>query len=327
MRKKIAAFMLAAILLTGCVPAIIQSPQSTHNSSTSSATTATTTSTTTATVPSLTEPATTAPAPTTNPTTAPAPTIVPTTAPVLNGWQDADGNRYYYVSGKPITGWQEIDGTQYYFREDGRMARGKVVLSDTETRYFTSSGKEILLVNPWNALPADYTVKTITYTYNRSVAEICYQPLCQMIADCEAATNRVVVQSAYRTQDDQIYLYENKVSWLMRQGLSREQAEIKAGKVIAIPGTSEHQLGLAVDLADITYSNLDEAQENTPVQKWLMEHCWEYGFILRYPNGKTEKTGIIYEPWHYRYVGMELAMELRDSGLCLEEYLEQLTEE
>jgi len=246
---------------------------------------------------------------------------------VLNGWQDADGNRYYYVSGKPITGWQEIDGTQYYFREDGRMARGKVVLSDTETRYFTSSGKEILLVNPWNALPADYTVKTITYTYNRSVAEICYQPLCQMIADCEAATNRVVVQSAYRTQDDQIYLYENKVSWLMRQGLSREQAEIKAGKVIAIPGTSEHQLGLAVDLADITYSNLDEAQENTPVQKWLMEHCWEYGFILRYPNGKTEKTGIIYEPWHYRYVGMELAMELRDSGLCLEEYLEQLTEE
>ena len=83
-------------------------------------------------------------------------------------------------------------------------------------------------------------------------------------------------------------------------------------------------MGLAVDLVDRNYQQLDESQENTPAQKWLMEHCWEYGFILRYPNSKSEITGIIYEPWHYRYVGVEEALKIRDSGLCLEEYLESL---
>ncbi len=311
MGKKITLVLLAVLMLAGCSG---QATGKTGSSTTAPSTVPTTAPTTVTTTVSTTVPTT-------------APTTVPTTAPILEGWQDMGGNRYFYVSGVPMTGWQEIEGTQYYFREDGRMARGKVVFSEDETRYFTSAGKEILLVNPWNLLPEDYTVKTISYTYNRSVAEICYEPLCRMIADCEAATNKVTVRSAYRTNSDQVYLYENKVKSLMNQGLSRAEAETEAAKVVAIPGTSEHQLGLAVDLTDASYDKLNEQQEKTPVQQWLMAHCWEYGFILRYPNGKTEKTGIIYEPWHYRYVGVELAMEMKDSGLCLEEYLEQLTQE
>ena len=94
-----------------------------------------------------------------------------------------------------------------------------------------------------------------------------------------------------------------------------------AGKVVAVPGTSEHELGLAVDIADMNHQLLDESQEDTEVQKWLLEHCWEYGFILRYPTGKSDITDIIYEPWHYRYVGREDAEQIRALDVCLEEYL------
>ncbi len=248
---------------------------------------------------------------------------------ITTGWVDEGNNRYYFgEDGIMHTGWLEQDGVRYFFRDDGRMGKGKVAVSDTEYKYFTAKGEEILLVNPWNFAPEGYTVKTITYTYNRSVAEICYQPLCDMINDCKAATKGgIVVRSAFRTHADQVYLYNNKVQYYMNTGLSREEAKREAGKIIAVPGTSEHELGLAVDLADASYNKLNEEQEKTPVQQWLMAHCWEYGFILRYPNNKSEVTGIVYEPWHYRYVGVELALELRDSGLCLEEYLDQLTEE
>ena len=93
--------------------------------------------------------------------------------------------------------------------------------------------------------------------------------------------------------------------------------------VVALPGTSEHQTGLALDIVDAGYQELDEAQENTPVQQWLMRNSWRYGFILRYPTGKSNITGIIYEPWHYRYVGRDAARAIYESGLCLEEYLER----
>ena len=105
------------------------------------------------------------------------------------------------------------------------------------------------------------------------------------------------------------------------QGYSEENARTEAGKVVAVPGTSEHQLGLAVDIVDIENQILDEDQEKTAVQKWLMKNSWRYGFILRYPNDKSNITGIIYEPWHYRYVGKEAAKEIYDLDVCLEEYL------
>ena len=98
-------------------------------------------------------------------------------------------------------------------------------------------------------------------------------------------------------------------------------AETEAGRQVAVPGTSEHQLGLAVDIVDLDHQLLDESQEQTAVQQWLMANSWRYGFILRYPTAKTETTGIIYEPWHYRYVGQEAAAEIYQQGVCLEEYI------
>ena len=115
---------------------------------------------------------------------------------------------------------------------------------------------------------------------------------------------------------------ENKIKRLMKEeGYSRAVAAEIAKESVAVPGTSEHQLGLAVDIVADGYYVLDYTQAKTATQAWLMEHCWEYGFILRYPENTTEITGIIYEPWHYRYVGTEVSLELRDLGITLEEYL------
>lgn len=177
------------------------------------------------------------------------------------------------------------------------------------------------LVNPWNALPEDCTIETVTLKNGLQVDERCCPDLQIMMDDCRAAGLSPIICSAYRTQKKQEQLFHNKVERLIEQGYSESEAETEASKVVAVPGTSEHQLGLAVDIADANHQALDETQEDTEVQKWLMAHSWEYGFILRYPNDKNEITGIIYEPWHYRYVGREDAEQIHALGVCLEEYL------
>lgn len=131
-----------------------------------------------------------------------------------------------------------------------------------------------------------------------------------------------MICSSYRTQAKQQELYENKLQRLIEEGYSYENAVTEAGTVVAVPGTSEHQTGLALDIVDASYQILDQGQEDTLVQQWLIEHSWEYGFVLRYPNAKSEITGIIYEPWHYRYVGREAAREMTELDLCLEEYVD-----
>ena len=180
----------------------------------------------------------------------------------------------------------------------------------------------LMLVNPRNPLPEDYTLTLAELKNGLSVDERCYPDLRAMMDACREAGLSPVICSAYRTWEYQEGLFQNRVSALMAQGYSEASAEAEAGRSVAVPGTSEHQLGLAVDIVDMGNQHLDESQEGTAVQKWRMEHCWEYGFILRYPSGKSELTGIIYEPWHYRYVGREDAERIHALGVCLEEYLE-----
>ena len=182
---------------------------------------------------------------------------------------------------------------------------------------------QLLLVNRWHSLPEDYSVQLVELRNGFQVDERCYPDLQDMMDDCRAEGLSPVICSAYRTREYQERLYRAETERWLARGYSQENAGAEAGKSVAVPGTSEHQLGLAVDIVDISNQHLDASQENTAVQKWLMEHSWEYGFILRYPNDKSEITGIIYEPWHYRYVGREYAEELHRLGLCLEEYLER----
>ena len=179
----------------------------------------------------------------------------------------------------------------------------------------------LLLVNRWNPMPEAYAVTLKKLPNGLQVDERVYDDLTAMLTDCQKAGLRPVVCSAYRTKQTQTRLHNNKIARLQAAGYSKEAAVREAGRWVAVPGTSEHQTGLAVDLVASSYQVLDRKQEQTAEQKWLMEHCWEYGFILRYPSDKSAVTGIGYEPWHYRYVGRETSKAIQDSGLCLEEYL------
>lgn len=179
----------------------------------------------------------------------------------------------------------------------------------------------LILVNPWNPVPADYEPELVSLSDGTLVAASCRDDLRELLKACRAAGCAPYICSAYRTHEYQTQLFENKVARLMATGLDEASARVEAAKVVALPGTSEHELGLALDIIDSGYPRLDEGQEDTPTQRWLMENSWRYGFILRYPEGKSAVTGIIYEPWHYRYVGREAAAEIYQSGLCFEEWL------
>lgn len=180
---------------------------------------------------------------------------------------------------------------------------------------------QLRLVSAAHPLPEDFEVPELTKLKGgHAIDSRVYPALQQMIDDCRAAGLNPVICSSYRTHDKQEELFRKKVNTLRKQGYSQEEAETEAARWVARPGTSEHETGLAVDIVDKSYQLLDEKQEQTPVQQWLMAHCAEYGFILRYPVEKSDLTGIGYEPWHYRYVGVEAAKAITEQGLCLEEY-------
>ena len=131
-----------------------------------------------------------------------------------------------------------------------------------------------------------------------------------------------VLTSAYRSHSYQRMLFEEKADEYVISGYGREEAEREAASIVARPGTSEHQLGLAADIVSENYPYLEEGFGNSDEAKWLRENCAEYGFILRYAYDKTDITGIIHEPWHFRYVGTQVARFIMENDLCLEEFLE-----
>lgn len=181
----------------------------------------------------------------------------------------------------------------------------------------------LILVNPWNPLPEDHSISLTELRNDHAIDERAYPDLQAMMDAARAEGLYPLICSSYRTQETQQRLYDQKVSQYLAAGYSREVAEAEAGKWVAFPGTSEHQTGLAVDIVASGYQILDEQQERTAEQQWLMKNSYKYGFILRYPTAKSDITGINYEPWHYRYVGKEAAKEIYEKGLCLEEYLER----
>ena len=144
----------------------------------------------------------------------------------------------------------------------------------------------------------------------------------EMLADAKKAGLHIDICSAYRSVERQEQVFGESMKERVKDGMSYWDAFNETALNVAIPGTSEHALGLALDLISNQYTELDERQETTAEAKWLKENCHKYGFILRYPPDKTNITGIIYEPWHYRYVGVEDATEIMKLGITLEEYLQ-----
>ena len=230
--------------------------------------------------------------------------------PMAVGWLELDGNRYFFLDdGLMYTGWLQIGEYSYYLREDGTAAVGPTVI-DGQTHYFSPKGIEVILVNGLNPVPDYYEMDLVNVVDYHDVDSRCYDALMQMLADCNAAGIEYVFNSAYRTLAEQTAILGLRTQEHMEEfGLEFTEAREKALETVAVPGTSEHHLGLAVDLLG------DEAIP------WFREHCWDYGFIVRYTEEKESITGIVDEPWHFRYVGKEVSLDMKDSGLCLEEYL------
>lgn len=181
----------------------------------------------------------------------------------------------------------------------------------------------LMLVNQSHPMEDGYVPELANIDDSHQVDARVLEPLQNMLKAASDEGYSLYVCSAYRSVDRQKELFNESMIDYVNQGKTYYEAAIETAKSIAWPGESEHATGLAMDIVSSDYAGLDEKQGETDDQKWLMEHCYEYGFILRYPKDKLEDTGIIYEPWHYRYVGVEAALEIRDQGVTLEEYLDE----
>ncbi len=202
-----------------------------------------------------------------------------------------------------------------------------IVRTDSQTKLLTDVSEKsadnsdetawsLILVNRWNLIPDDYEVELTQLSNGKSVDTRIYPALQEMFDDARADGIYPVVASGYRTAEQQQSLLDKKIAEYEANGYSSSEAKKEAEMWVAIPGTSEHQLGIAVDInADGVHS------PGYKVYDWLNRNGYKYGFILRYPPEKSDITSVTHEPWHYRYVGIKAATEMHESGLCLEEYL------
>lgn len=181
---------------------------------------------------------------------------------------------------------------------------------------------KLILVNDANPLPDGYVPQLSTLSNELEFDSRAIGYLEDMLAAAKKDGYELVVCSGYRSVEFQSELFEQQVEKQQAQGELNYAEAVEAAKtVVTYPGHSEHNLGLAADIVCKNYQLLDDGFANRPEAKWLMDHCAEYGFILRYPEDKMDVTGVIYESWHFRYVGQESASYIMDHGLCLEEYL------
>ena len=186
----------------------------------------------------------------------------------------------------------------------------------------------MVLVNHTNKMPDDYTFDTkecgSATAVNKTLQTVACDAFLEMQKAAAADGVTVWMQSGYRSVKYQTSLYERKTKYYLDKGYDNATAREKAAAVVNPPGYSEHNCGLAADLNSPEHTGLDEGFEKTAAFRWLCEHAGDYGFILRYPKDAEDKTEIIYEPWHWRYVGVENAAKINASGLCFEEYIETL---
>lgn len=186
----------------------------------------------------------------------------------------------------------------------------------------------MVLVNHTNKMPDDYTFDTkecgSATAVNKTLQTVACDAFLSMQKAAAADGVTVWMQSGYRSVKYQTSLYERKTKYYLDKGYDNATAKEKAAAVVNPPGYSEHNCGLAADLNSPEHTGLDEGFEKTAAFRWLCEHAGDYGFILRYPKDAEDKTEIIYEPWHWRYVGVENAAKINVSGLCFEDYIETL---
>lgn len=180
---------------------------------------------------------------------------------------------------------------------------------------------ELILVNRQYPLDTKYKPELKEIAEGYSVDGRILEDTKKMLSDAAEAGLKMHIVSAYRSPDDQKTVFNNTMQDWINQGDTYLDAYNETRKSVALPGQSEHATGLALDIVSEENQELDESQADTKEAKWLAENCYKYGFILRYPLDKSEITGVVFEPWHYRYVGKDAAKKIMDKGVTLEEYL------
>jgi D-alanyl-D-alanine carboxypeptidase len=185
---------------------------------------------------------------------------------------------------------------------------------------FRSDDWKLILVNKQHPIPDDYDFHLGTISGTMRCDERIITPLLDMMKAARKDGVTLIICSPYRDMDRQTMLFNNKVRKYMDSGMSYMDAFNLASQAVTVPGSSEHQIGLAIDIISDGYSSLDEGFGKTAAGKWLAANSYKYGFILRYPAGKEDITSIEFEPWHFRYVGVDAATFISENDICLEEF-------
>lgn len=201
-------------------------------------------------------------------------------------------------------------------------------ISETEPAHETGEEWAYFIVNSKYPLPADYDKQIILEKIYKdfSLDSRCAGKARELIAAAEKDGITLVVISAYRSFQKQRENFDDYIDRLIYEGYDREEAAKITASQIALPGESEHNAGVSIDVINKdwykTHDDITDDFENTAEFEWLYENSWKFGFILRYHKDKSDITGFDYEPWHYRYVGEAKAKLIYDSGLTLDEYYE-----
>ncbi|MCR4787858.1 MAG: M15 family metallopeptidase [Lachnospiraceae bacterium] len=188
---------------------------------------------------------------------------------------------------------------------------------------FSADDWKLILINKQHPIPEDYEFVLGELSGSMKCDERIVNDLLSMVKAAKEEDIKLVICSPYRDLDRQKMLFERKIKAYMKKGYSYLDAYKLSAQVVTVPGSSEHQVGLAIDIVTDSYTYLDEGFADTDAGKWLKEHCKEYGFILRYPEDKEYITGIEFEPWHFRYVGRAAASVIMEDDICLEEFWER----
>ncbi len=242
--------------------------------------------------------------------------ILPDTDGALHEFEvseETDGTDFYTLD-------DILEDTQSYEYENENVENSEEEIPEEQELVFDSSDWRLVLVNKQHPIPDDYSFSLGIIKDNMRCDKRIISDVIAMLQAAKEDGITLQIRSPYRTDDRQEYLFDRKIKMYMGQGYSYMEAYKTASQVVTVPGASEHQIGLALDITSDIYMQLDEGFGDTEAGKWLAEHSCEYGFILRYPADKVYITSIEFEPWHFRYVGKEAATVIMRENICLEEF-------
>ena len=240
-------------------------------------------------------------------------------ADVLDGYEDTELENMEDIDKYTLDEILEENGAAA--EESDASGGGQVSLDEV---VFDKDDWRLLLINKQHPIPEDYTFELGTIKGSMKCDERIIEDLLAMLQAAKNDGIDLVICSPYRDLNRQQVLFNRKIKAYMGKGMSYMEAYKVSSQAVTVPGASEHQIGLALDIVCDSYYSLNEGFGDTEAGRWLEEHSCEYGFTLRYPKGKEYITSIEYEPWHFRYVGKEAATVMKEKGICLEEFIDSL---